>query len=327
MMGEGERLQTTSSPARTSGFPCRHSLFSQAAPQKPARHTHAPVSLRHVSLLGQCVEQLWLQWRPQWPSEHGALQRAPGATTRLVLMVPAPRWTPPLTPPARQTAALPGGRLAAVGVETVAPLQAARPKRARLTREEQTPVRGGISNSLKHHQQAKPRRLTGHGCSHSAPCQPAAQAQDPSAGSHLAPLAQRQVALQPGPQEPWEQGAEQSGPRQPATRGGQGGIESRSVDGQSSVDGHRLWTGHRLRTGHRLWTKHVPSTGEQSTAFLQEHPREQFFPVFRAHLRVCLSWQRHLRSQCMPYFPGAHMRSRQCGPLKPGSHRQAPSML
>lgn len=45
------------------------------------------------------------------------------------------------------------------------------------------------------------------------------------------------------------------------------------------------------------------------------------------HLSVCLSWQRQVRSQCMPYLPCAHIRSLQCGPLKPGSHRQPPSML
>lgn len=58
-------------------------------------------------------------------------------------------------------------------------------------------------------------RLTGHGWSQRAPCQPAVQVQDPSAGLHFAPLAQWQVALHPGPQVPSEQGVEQSGPRQP----------------------------------------------------------------------------------------------------------------
>lgn len=46
----------------------------------------------------------------------------------------APSRTSSLTPPAWQTAALPAGGLAAVGVDTVAPLQAARPKRAHLQR-------------------------------------------------------------------------------------------------------------------------------------------------------------------------------------------------
>lgn len=82
----------------------------------------------------------------------------------------------------------------------------------------------------------------GHDWSQRAPCQPAVQVQDPSAGLHFAPLAQWQVALQPGPQVPSEQGAEQSSPRQPSLQ------------------------------------KHVPSIGEQSTKFSQEHSREQFLP-------------------------------------------------
>lgn len=55
----------------------QRSLFWQVTPQKPGRHTHAPVSLKHVSLFGQCLKQVWLQWRPHRPSEHGSLQRGP----------------------------------------------------------------------------------------------------------------------------------------------------------------------------------------------------------------------------------------------------------
>lgn len=60
------------------------------------------------------------------------------------------------------------------------------------------------------------RVFTGHGLSQRAPCQPAVQVQDPSAGLHFAPLAQRQLALHPGPQVPSEHGVEQASPRQPA---------------------------------------------------------------------------------------------------------------
>lgn len=42
------------------------------------------------------------------------------------------RTSPSLTPPAWQTVTLPGGSLAAVGTDTIAPLQAAWPKRAHL---------------------------------------------------------------------------------------------------------------------------------------------------------------------------------------------------
>lgn len=58
--------------------------------------------------------------------------------------------------------------------------------------------------------------LTPHGWSQSAPCHPDEHLHDPSAGSHFAPLVQRQVALHPGPHVPSVQGKEQSDPLQPA---------------------------------------------------------------------------------------------------------------
>ena len=73
--------------------------------------------------------------------------------------------------------------------------------------------------------------LTGQGLSHSAPCQPALQLQLPSSGLHWAPLAQRQVALQPGPQEPLAQRTEQSNPRQPAHRQADRRVERQETDG------------------------------------------------------------------------------------------------
>jgi hypothetical protein len=60
--------------------------------------------------------------------------------------------------------------------------------------------------------------LTGHGWSHSGPCQPGEQVQDPSAGLHKATLAHWHVALQPRPQVSLEQAMEQYRPRQPGER-------------------------------------------------------------------------------------------------------------
>lgn len=116
--------------------------------------------------------------------------------------------------------------------------------------------------------------FTGHGWSQRAPCQPAVQVQDPSAGLHFAPLEQWQVALHPGPQVPSEQGVEQSGPRQPAdiprtvSHVGLEVILPNLSGNQPSLCFYYLPS----------LQKQVPSTGEQSTKFLQEHSREQFLP-------------------------------------------------
>lgn len=81
------REETESEPGQTycSSTGCdlrfqQHSLVWQVTPQKPGRHTHAPVSLWHVSLLGQRLKQDWLQWRPHMPSGHGSLHREPAQT-------------------------------------------------------------------------------------------------------------------------------------------------------------------------------------------------------------------------------------------------------
>lgn len=67
--------------------------------------------------------------------------------------------TPWLTPPARQAVALPAGRLAAVGVNTVASLQAARTKRAHLhmwTEAKEEKSRQGWSDSRTHPEKTAP---------------------------------------------------------------------------------------------------------------------------------------------------------------------------
>lgn len=62
--------------------------------------------------------------------------------------------------------------------------------------------------------------LTGQGSSHQLPCQPGAHEHAPLRGLQAAPLAHRQVPLQPAPQVPSGQGTEQSAPCQPGEGGG-----------------------------------------------------------------------------------------------------------
>lgn len=134
-----------------------------------------------------------------------------------------------------------------------------------------------------HQQTAKatqPRRgrFTGHEWSQRAPCQPAVQVQDPSAGLHFAPLAQWQVVLHPGPQVPSEQGAEHSGPCQPA--------DAQRARRPGLIGCH--FTDRPRFLFHAdpdcviillpSLQKQVPSIGEQSTKFSQAHSREQFLP-------------------------------------------------
>lgn len=61
-----------------------------------------------------------------------------------------------------------------------------------------------------------PRKiLTGQDCWQRSPLQPEEQVQEPSIGSQAAPLAHKQVRLQPKPQVPLEHRIEQSTPCQP----------------------------------------------------------------------------------------------------------------
>lgn len=59
------------------------------------------------------------------------------------------------------------------------------------------------------------KTLTGQGCWHRSPLQPEEQVQEPSIGSQAAPLAHKQVWLQPNPQIPLEHRIEQATPCQP----------------------------------------------------------------------------------------------------------------
>lgn len=138
---------------------------------------------------------------------------------------PSPPWCPPLTCPAGQAAALSRHRLAAVGVGAVAALPAVHPKCPVLGYRDGV---GGSGGGGQHraggqwHQtpvRAAPTQaggLTGQGCRQRGPRQPGGQAQVPLWGSQVAPWAQSQLRLQPGPQVPSGHGVEQSGPCQPA---------------------------------------------------------------------------------------------------------------
>lgn len=120
-----------------------------------------------------------------------------------------------LTHPAGQTATLAAHWVAAVCVETVAPLAAVQPEWSFLS-PEQLAVRDEPS---AHSQSRRLGRrhavLTGHGRSHSSSLQPGEQVQLPLSGSHAASLAHWHVWLQLRPQVPLEQGMEQSTPCQP----------------------------------------------------------------------------------------------------------------
>lgn len=203
---------------------------------------------------------------------------------QLVLLVPAPRWTPSLTPPARQTAALPGGRLAAVGVDAVAPLQAARPKRARLhTRGTNNRQRGNLSNSLQTLQtgnvsypEVYRARLV-------------AQRPLPAGGAGAGSICRITFG-------PVGAAAGRVAARAPGALGAGGGAVRPTPacrhEGPSAMfdcDPVMHWSSVRGQVSRFPLSsvcvfllpslqKHVPSIGEQSTAFLQEHPREQFFP-------------------------------------------------
>lgn len=97
-------------------------------------------SMCHLKLLGLNSESL------KWENGRVPIKETPSALKPVDLSVlldqihprhrsqtgSATRWTSSLTPPAWQTAALPGGSLAAVGMNTITPLQAAWPKRAHL---------------------------------------------------------------------------------------------------------------------------------------------------------------------------------------------------
>lgn len=132
--------------------------------------------------------------------------------------------------------------------------------------------------------------LTGQGWWQRGPCHPGVQLQTPLWALQVAPWAQSQLPLQPGPQVPSGHGVEQSGPCQPAEREGVG------VGMGMGMDTHHSCCPLPPPPPQAVCPPSLqmqePSMGEHATPCWQEQRSEQFSPkVSKGHREEqCSSW-------------------------------------
>lgn len=199
-----------------------HSQRWQVGPRYPGAQVQDPSWGEQVAPLWQ--EQVMRQPRPQKPCRQPCLHCGPVRRMRhegqglKAQRGPLTPWSPPLTCPAGQAAALSGHWIAAVGMGAITPLPAARPECPILGYRSRSggQCRGWWHQTPAQAAPAHPAGLTGQGCRQRGPCQPGGQLQVPLWGSQAAPWPHSQLRLHLGPQVPAGHGMEQSGPCQPA---------------------------------------------------------------------------------------------------------------